>query len=85
MNEFLTCRQHISHATYMDLFKGVQFTPLYPRNIPDVPTFEANAKGSAVNNNDQVVIYENTGMFGYFMGGRAWWMFKVDTNKQNDF
>ena len=61
----------------MDMFKGVEFTPLYPRNIADVPTFEANAKGSAVNNSDHVAIYENTGRFGYFMGARAWWMFKV--------
>lgn len=81
---FITSRQHISHATYMDMFEGVQFTPLYPRNIPDVATFQANARGSAVNNSDHVVIYENTGMFGYFMGGRAWWMFKVGMNKRNE-
>ncbi|KAL9950323.1 hypothetical protein ACROYT_G042807 [Oculina patagonica] len=70
-------KQHIMSASYMDMFLGVEFTPLYPRNIPDAPTFQMNARGSAVNNSDHVVIYENTGMFGYFMGGRAWWMFKL--------
>lgn len=66
------------HASYMDMFLGVQNTPLLPRNIPDVPTFQMNARGSAVNNSNHVVIYENVpGFFGYFMGARAWWMFKV--------
>ena len=69
------------HASYMDVFFGVENTPLYPRNIPDAPTFEMNARGSAVNNSQRVVIYENTGKFGFFMGARAWWMFKVCTLK----
>ena len=63
----------------MDMFFGVENTPLYPRNIPDTPIFQMNARGSAVNNSDHVVIYENTGRFGYFMGARAWWIFKVCT------
>ncbi|KAJ7388900.1 hypothetical protein OS493_035047 [Desmophyllum pertusum] len=71
-------KQHIMHASYMDMFLGVQNTPLLPRNIPDVPTFQMNARGSAVNNSNHVVIYENVpGFFGYFMGARAWWMFKL--------
>ena len=61
----------------MDMFRGVENTPLYPRNIPDVATFQMNARGSAVNKDDHVVVYDNTGNFGFFMGGRAWWMFKV--------
>lgn len=70
-------RKHITTATYMNMFAGVENTPLYPRNIPNEATFQTNARGSAVNSNDHVVIYENTGMFGYFMGARTWWMFKV--------
>ena len=61
----------------MDMFFGVENTPLYPRNIPDVSTFQINARGSAVNNSDHIIIYENTGRFGFFMGARAWWLFKV--------
>ena len=73
----ISFRKHTIGASYMDMFFGVENTPLYPRNIPDVSTFQINARGSAVNKGDHVVIYENTGMFGYFMGARAWWMFKV--------
>ena len=75
--DLISFRKHIIHASYMDMFFGVENTPLYPRNIPDVSTFQINARGSAVNSSDHVVIYENTGRFGYFMGARAWWMFKV--------
>lgn len=65
----------------MNVFKGVEFTPLYPRNVADLPTFEANAKGCALNNSDHVVIYDiNTTNF---MAGRAWWMFKVGVNLQS--
>ena len=59
----------------MDMFKGVENTPLYPRNIPDAATFQTNARGSAVNNSDHVIVYED--IFGNFMAARAWWMFKV--------
>ncbi|CAH3144327.1 unnamed protein product [Porites lobata] len=68
-------KEHISTATYMDMFKGVENTPLYPRNIPDAATFQTNARGSAVNNSDHVIVYED--IFGNFMAGRAWWMFKL--------
>ena len=81
--DLISFRKHIIHASYMDMFFGVENTPLYPRNIPDVSTFQINARGSAVNSSDHVVIYENTGRFGYFMGARAWWMFKVSINKRN--
>lgn len=65
------------HASQMDIFYGVENTSLYPRNIPDAPTFQMNARGSAVNNDNHVVIYEKTGKFGFFTGARAWWLFKV--------
>ena len=74
---FLIFRQHIVHASYMDIFSGVEISPLYSRNIPDEATFQMNARGSALNSNDHVVVYENTGKFGFFLGARAWWMFKV--------
>lgn len=70
-------KQHIANASYMDLFRGVENTPLYPRNIPDVATFQMNARACGVNSKDHVVIYDNTGKFGFLMGGRAWWMFKL--------
>lgn len=70
-------KQHIVHASYMDIFSGVEISPLYPRNIPDEATFQMNARGSALNSNDHVVVYENTGKFGFFLGARAWWMFKL--------
>jgi len=70
-------KQHIIGASYMDVFLGVETTPLYPRNIPDEATFQMNARGSAVNDNNHVIIYENTGKFGFFLGARAWWMFKL--------
>lgn len=73
----LNFRKHIIGASYMDVFFGVETTPLYPRNIPDEATFQMNARGSAVNDNNHVIIYENTGKFGFFLGARAWWMFKV--------
>ena len=53
----------------MDIFFGV--------DIPDAATFQMNARGNAVNDNDHVIIDENTGKFGFFLGARAWWMFKV--------
>ena len=86
MKHFIYCdfRKHIITATYIDMFAGVENTPLYPRNIPDAPTFQANARGSAVNNSDHVVIYENTGMYGYFMGARSWWMFKVCISRMEE-
>ena len=78
---FLFSREHISTATYMDMFKGVENTPLYPRNIPDAATFQTNARGSAVNNSDHVIVYED--IFGNFMAGRAWWMFKVSFREKS--
>ena len=73
----------------MNIFRGVEIQPLYPRNIPDEATFELNARGSAVNSSDHVIIYENTGKFGFFLGARAWWLFKVnhslfDCNNNNN-
>lgn len=70
-------REHLMDASQMDIFYGVENTSLYPRNIPDAPTFQMNARGSAVNNDNHVVIYEKTGKFGFFTGARAWWLFKV--------
>lgn len=70
-------RKHLMYASQMDIFYGVENTSLYPRNIPDAPTFQMNARGSAVNNDNHVVIYEKTGKFGFFTGARAWWLFKV--------
>ena len=67
------------NASHMDIFFLVENKPLYPRNIPDPPSFQINARGSAVNSNDHVVIYENTGKYGFFLGARTWWMFKVCT------
>ena len=61
----------------MDVFLGVETQPLYPRNIPDEAIFELIARGSAVDSSDHVIIYENTGKFGFFLGARAWWLFKV--------
>ena len=61
----------------MDIFFGVENTHTYPRNIPNVEMLEMNVRGSAVNNRDHVVIYENTGRYGFFLGARTWWMFKV--------
>ncbi|CAH3144325.1 unnamed protein product [Porites lobata] len=69
--------RHIISASYMDIFFGVENTPTYPRNIPNVEMFEMNVRGSAVNNRDHVVIYENTGRYGFFLGARTWWMFKL--------
>ena len=79
---FLLYRRHIISASYMDIFFGVENTPTYPRNIPNVEMFEMNVRGSAVNNRDHVVIYENTGRYGFFLGARTWWMFKVITGIQ---
>ena len=45
-------RQHIANASYMDMFRGVENTPLYPRNIPDVATFQMNARGSLESTKD---------------------------------
>ncbi|XP_029204374.2 thiosulfate sulfurtransferase-like [Acropora millepora] len=70
-------KQHIIHASHMDVFLGVETQPLYPRNIPDEAIFELIARGSAVNSSDHVIIYENTGKFGFFLGARAWWLFKL--------
>lgn len=30
-----------------------------------------------MDSSDHVIIYENTGKFGFFLGARAWWLFKV--------
>lgn len=70
-------KKHLMHASQMDIFFGVENTPLYPGNIPDAPTFQMNARGSAVNSTDHVVVYENTGKFGFLAGARAWWLFKL--------
>ena len=80
---FLLYRRHIISASYMDIFFGVENTHTYPRNIPNVEMFEMNVRGSAVNNRDHVVIYENTGRYGFFLGARTWWMFKVIIRRYN--
>ena len=73
----VSCRRHIVGASFLDLFRGVKNTPLHPRNVPDISEFEMNIRGSAVNEDDHVVIYESTGHCGFLTGARAWWMFKV--------
>ena len=57
--------------------KDVQNTELFPRNLPDPECFQDQAASVGINDDSHVVLYDNTPFCGYFVGGRAWWMFKV--------
>lgn len=57
--------------------KDVQNTELFPRNLPDPEAFQLQARSLGVSNDSHVVVYDNTPFCGYFVGGRAWWMFKL--------
>ena len=70
-------QKHIMGASFFDLMFGVTNTPVYPRNLPTPETFELNVRGSAVNRDSHVVLYDATGKCGYFVAARVWWMFKL--------
>jgi len=73
-------RKHIPGAQKFDIMKDVQNTELFPRNVPDPESFQCQAKQVGVNNGSHVVVYDNTPFCGYFVGSRAWWLFKVNEN-----
>ena len=70
-------KKHIMNASFFDLMFGVQNSKVYPRNLPSQRMFEINVRGSAVNTDSHVVLYDATGKCGFFTAGRVWWMFKL--------
>lgn len=63
---------------YFNAFQGVELSPIYPRKLADAATFEINARGSGVDNDSHVILYDGCeGRNGFFLGGRVWIMFKV--------
>ena len=60
-------------------------SPLYPRNIPAAADFEARARSVGVNNDSHLVLYDQCPSGnGFFIGGRAWWTFKVSAHPRSN-
>ncbi|XP_013401427.1 thiosulfate sulfurtransferase-like [Lingula anatina] len=70
-------RSHIPGALFFELMKDVENTPLFPRNLPPPEKFQEQVRSLGIDNDTHVVLYDNIpGKNGFFIGGRAFWMFK---------
>lgn len=70
-------KAHIPGAVHFNIFEGVQQTEIFPRNVASPEVFQANARAAGVNDGSHVIVYDNTGQGGYFLGSRAWWLFTL--------
>ncbi|KAK2151069.1 hypothetical protein LSH36_376g00005 [Paralvinella palmiformis] len=70
-------QKHIPGAQYFNIMHDVEISDLFPRNLPDPESFQRQVRSIGVNSNSHVVVYDNTPFCGYFVGARAWWMFKL--------
>lgn len=68
---------HIPGAVYLKVMDESQFSVQYPRNLPDINTFQQNVRECGISSDDHVILYSNSDMNGFFISGRAWWTFKV--------
>ena len=72
-----TYRAHIPGAAWFDIMRDVTHTQLRLRNLPEPEVFERQVRSVGVDGDTHVIVYDSQGQGGCFVGGRAWWMFKV--------
>ena len=71
-------RKHIPGACFFNIMEGVTHTEYLSRNIPEEYKFEVQARRLGITPDSHVIVYDACpGKAGFFIGGRAWWMFRV--------
>ncbi|CAH1782839.1 unnamed protein product [Owenia fusiformis] len=69
--------KHIPGSQHFDIMHKVENTEMFPRNFPSATDFENYAQSLGINTEDHVIVYGTfPGKNGYFIGGRAWLLFK---------
>jgi thiosulfate/3-mercaptopyruvate sulfurtransferase len=76
-SEFLS--GHIPGALFFDIDVVADLTAPLPHTLPDESLFAKWAGKMGINNNSQIVIYDNNH---FFAAARAWWMFRVFGHQQ---
>ena len=83
---FIYSRSHIPGTQYVDVLSNAHST-LFPRNIPDATPLQEQLRAAGVNGNSRIVVYDQAGQAGFFIGSRAAWTLKVGrlSNVPNEF
>lgn len=68
-------RAHIGHAQFFDIDAVADHSAPYPHTLPTPEVFAKAVGDLGVSDQDDVVIYDQTGIT--FAACRAWWMFRV--------
>ena len=70
--------KHITNAQFFDINKISDSKSKLPHMLPNSETFALLMSEMGINNNDTIVLYDNSI---FFSCARAWWMFKVFGHK----
>ena len=71
---------HIPGAIFFDIDDLSDRTTSLPHMLPDAPAFEARMAAFGLNNSDQVVVYDGSGV--NLSAPRAWWMLRTFGHEQ---
>ncbi|XP_005101342.1 3-mercaptopyruvate sulfurtransferase [Aplysia californica] len=69
--------KHIPGALFFDIDDCADKTTSLPHMIPNAKGFEQYVGALGINNNTQVIVYDNHPQFGLFIAQRVWWMFRL--------
>lgn len=65
---------HIPGAVFFDIDRICDHSSAFPHMLPTTPQFEAAIGELGISNDDQVVVYDGSGMFS---APRVWWMLRI--------
>ncbi len=71
--------QHIEGAQFFDIDTVADQDAPLPHTLPSADYFQSCVEAMGIENNDHVVIYDQSGA--YMASSRAWWMFRVFGHK----
>lgn len=69
-------RAHIPGAQFVDVLSNAH-SALFPRNIPDAAALQEQLRVAGVNRNSRIIVYDNAGQAGFFIGSRAAWTLRL--------
>lgn len=67
--------QRIAGAVFFDIDDIADPAATLPHTLPDAALFEEKMRELGINQDDEIIIYDQTGIA--FAAARAWWMFRV--------
>jgi len=73
-NAQLEYKQHISGALFFDIDQVADLNNPLPHTLPSTKQFADAVGGMGIDNNMDIVIYDNNH---FFAAARVWWMFRV--------